>query len=882
MDGVFLKRILLLGIVLLQLSCNSITSPEEGTTTTNLSGISTDQAKVLSDNPVIMANNLSVSTDMNKVQSRVGTFITDKPFLDKDCDFSYSSKFTASSSKTASNCLSVANDDVSLPGQRLQRNSSGNWGFDANTDSFLQVNGFYHANFAIDRFLKFLEFSYKYSVDYVDFPYSAAVKDHFPTMPFDPTTFWFNIAGTYKNLTLYTRCSTLEQNAVFRPAPLSNATGPSICMGIDSNIPGFAFSQDPTVIYHELGHAFVKIMMNVRNEFSTSNIKSDLGSLFYDEAGAINEGIADYFSYVMTDRPFIGEWAMQKYYNAGRSMTENINENYPGHPVGNVHGGGLAKTDAGRLYYPHYVNYNANNKDLQVEDIHYSGQVISHFLVATTEMIRSRCQMDHAQAEDRVLYFISEALGEIGDLSSELSDPIFFSTSPFFLDNNFKNNLVPFYSVEQSEINNPGNFRRFIKIFSKHFYHKIVENECLFKITQQDLERLLDSYGLLLFKTYDNDLDLVALENSPYFSNTTNVDSNNRLRTVLVSKDFIRLPQTDTDPKGRQPAFVFDDQFSIPELVNDLTFKGAQVQVTSGLADTSFNNSNGKISPGEVVGLVLNLVNDSNSQIGGVQVLANDWDHMRKEGTYYKPCQINNFPLSSEGAASTTNSTLSGGCEHYVGQGYMNTLGGSEIDIDLNNNGVIDAANVTINSVAYSEIDIVDNQKNYQTPFAAGDPVADGLIDELKPICMVQKRQSNETVWVSQNEYRKTQMALTDNECLGKDNTLTFDGDSCLLRVLPGANQAYFSLLNPQKTWAETIQEGGDSSPTFNSSAAVLMEVNKWVSPGTTFMCRFRVRFSNCDNCYHDTNNSNDDYPEYLYTGEKPFKVIDFKFTVID
>src|SRR5690606_27839237 len=103
----------------------------------------------------------------------------------------------------------------------------------------------------------------------------------------------------------------------------------------------------------------------------------------------------------------------------------------------------------------------------------------------------------------------------------------------------------------------------------------------------------------------------------------TSVNELNRKKSVLISKSFIDLP---TD---RSIAYVFDSQSAIRSILSNLTFEGANVRTTEGLAGTEYNNNNVLISPGEIVGVSLNLVNNSNSIMAGVQVLANDFDHMK-------------------------------------------------------------------------------------------------------------------------------------------------------------------------------------------------------------------------------------------------------------
>ena len=92
----------------------------------------------------------------------------------------------------------------------------------------------------------------------------------------------------------------------------------------------------------------------------------------------------------------------------------------------------------------------------------------------------------------------------------------------------------------------------------------------------------------------------------------------------MVSKDLIKLDER----TGKAKYFIFDKGSDIRTIVEALLSRG-QIRELSDQTDPSlsYNNGNGEISPGEVVGISLNIYNDSNTAIGGVQVLANDWDH---------------------------------------------------------------------------------------------------------------------------------------------------------------------------------------------------------------------------------------------------------------
>ena len=68
----------------------------------------------------------------------------------------------------------------------------------------------------------------------------------------------------------------------------------------------------------------------------------------------------------------------------------------------------------------------------------------------------------------------------------------------------------------------------------------------------------------------------------------------------------------------------------------------------------------------------------------------------------------------------------------------------------------------------------------------------------------------------------------------------------------------------------------------FRFSNIIFMEIAPWIPPGTTFNCRFRTRFSNCEDCYNNDNFSKDDHLDYEFSGGEAFKLINFQFTVID
>lgn len=821
--------------------------------------ISQNTAYVYKDNPVIIAGaNTGLPIDISRFISGNPEFITAKTQLKSDCTIAFESNliFPTYQTDTETDCVdSRSKKDASEVS--LTKQADGSWYFVAGTNEFYQVNTLYHINLAKDKFLaKIGKSMTKLHTYYSALDPRSAVNNQRKQLPLylkDSNLYWFKaITPTldsyfkYNYLTSFANCD-LDRNASFSPA------GPELCFGKDSSKSStFRFAQDPSIVYHELGHAFVSLMMNYRNGTNPSSfttLRSNLGQLYYDEAGAINEGLADYFSYMVNARTHVGEWGLGRYYKASRALTESD----PLHTID-----GINTTPEGRLSYPLYLNYDPNYPTLPAEDIHYAGQITTHYLVALTEELKMACyatevpETQHENATDIVVGTMAETLSEIGDLRSigidtTMGTPINTTASYF-------NNLDPDSSFVWTHIVNPPNHRRFYQIFAKNLNKMLKAYPECSSYSLPNIEKLLDDYGLLLFRTYNDDLDSTTFSNNePGYvdlntsltKTLTPVSSANRRKTVLVSKSLVSL----ANDTNRPMAYIVDNRSSINTIISALLFKGTPVTISSGIAGTEYNNGNAKISPGEIVGVIPNILNSSNSTVAGVHVLANDWDHVQ-------------FNPSSLG--STTSAKFNP-C----------TLPGSGDDLTVDQGGV--PCTSTLKTYKRAVGNVVAN------PPYAGQAVA--------PVCMVQLTEAGSTKWVSQNEFRaKTNgLNLMDKDCLGYTSNfassnpdLGFNPHSCLVRFLPGADQAVMSKIHSQKTFAETLAADTGTTPKFNSSSALLMEVNKWVQPGTKFRCRLRVRFTNCDDCYHDPAKNNDDFLDYEYNGAKPFKVINLEFEVRD
>lgn len=775
----------------------------------------TNKSLVYLDNPIILSQNRNRSSGSFKELNLEPRFITSNPILSEKCFFTENiSPFVTQTQGTFFDCLSVKKD--SNPGTTFLTSTSESWNYPVDSDEFIEVNTFYHMKKLSQEFLKTLSFAQKHILFGGGLPLIPAT----PANMKDTMTFWLTRNGLTQTLTAYSKCYMEDMNAYFDPASAE------LCFGWNEEYQRkykFSMAQDPSVIYHEMGHALIKVMLNERNVKATFPLTSklyeaNLGSLFYDEAGAINEGISDYFSYYMNGRDSIGEWAMGRFFDAARPLRESSS----------LHKVSVAETFDKRLSYPDFLQYDPNETSKNYEDVHYAGQTVSHYLVALTEELKNTCSFPAQQSYSRVstrheastnivMTLLNETLAEIGDLFSTRNG----SLSPLFMTNLNEENAYLW-----TQVVNPPNMKRFFQIFAKNI--KLHMPSFCPSFNDDKSEILLDSYGLLLFKNYED-------QKYGMGGASSQVDELNRRKSVLISKDFIELP---TD---RSIAYVFDSRQAIESIISQLTFEGENVQITDGLAGVNYNNNNIQISPGEVVGVSLNLVNNSNSTMAGVQILANDFDHMELKDstkTYvnniananaglpiasFSPCKINDFPKTNEGGVSCGSTTA-------------------------------------------------DNKGIYGTPPRYA-------IDSPQPVCFVQKLENNQVTWVSQDELRKT-IGLSDHECLNKPSMSgnKFNPNECLMRFLPGANQAILGKIDPGKTWGETLQGNSPEAPVFNQSTLLLMEVNKWVPPGTTFNCRLRVRFSNCQDCY--MKNATQEYSENEYASHEPFKVINFNFMV--
>lgn len=741
--------------------------------------VSQGHGRILEDNPIILSGNAGLSENiaLGLYLTNTQEFITNNQQLIGDCPGS-------SGVGDVSDCYDVKQDKNAS----YLAPVSNRWAFNPDSSEFLQVQTFGHIKRMVNRFHETLLTSFTKANPLI----APSPTQYRTALPFDLYTQQGHWLGNNK-LTTLSECD-VSDNAFYDSALFQ------MCFGTLSQFPTVKITQDSTVIYHELGHALTQIMLNARNQ-GHSIVFSDLGLTGSDEASGLGEGIADYFSYVMTDRTHFGEWALGRFLSASRAMDESDPIHIPG----------ISEDSGSRFSYPFYLNHDPNFPNDPIEDSHNSGQIASHYLVALTKDLQSFCGTTQKETVNNILYLMTETFAELGDLTAQASDHT--------AENSI--NLDATNSQLWISTQNPINFYSFFQVFAKYLKQIFNEQKQCSGLTYSTdrIEQLLDDYGLLNFKTYNEDSNN---ENNGHAGIHTAVSPTNRLRTVLIDKDLIEL-----DPRqDATEAFIFDGRTDMLNIISSLQSSG-RIGPLSALipSNLSHNNSGGNISPGEFVGVALNLYNNSNSTMAGAQVLATDWDHTKTVSGVKLPCNTfeDNFPLLSEGAA--------------------NPLG----DISTNPG---DCRYITR-----------DNGTAALTP------------DPVTPVCFMQSlNDANSTKWVSQENFR-SQMPLDTAQCLsGSSNT-----EDCFIRAVAGADTAFYSKIDPKKTWSETLPENG-----FSTGNILFFEVSPWVPPGTRFNCRFRVRFTNCSNCFTDSANADDNFLDYEYSGGDPFQILHLEFTVLN
>jgi hypothetical protein len=583
------KKILFLLFSLSLLSCQK--TPRAGNVSKDQvslnapSSLPANHGRVLLDSPLIVSKNNNLGSDVS-----LGTFVSSKPV------------FITDKTQLVAPCRDVtACFEVRQTNEQSAYTApiNGRWGFNPSSLEFLEVNTFFHTKKMIDKFFSDLVVIYQLAAPTL--PLAQNYQTAFPSDFFTNTSFRYWLGG--KTLKTFSSCS--ENNAYFDPANFL------ICLGnIDKDLP-VAYASDPSVVYHEIGHALVKTLLNMNN-VSALSMRSDLGYFFYDEAGSINEGIADYLTSTLTKRTRIGEWALGRFFEPGlaRPLSEDDS----------LHAPGIAPDELSRLSYPEYLAYDANTPDEPFEDVHNAGQITSHFLSAFRAFSEEHCALARNQAEQLTLFILAETLAYVGNLSS--SGPYYTAGNPTGT------------TLEWQRKNRSIDMRFFLQRFGEVAL-TMSQKRSLCKgsgIAKDDFEKLVDQYGLLLFDRY---------------TNSSSISLANRQKSETIEKQYLEMRPTSAT---KQTLFVFDKQKDIQTTLRSMLRSG-KIAPLSPLIPSTFglNNGNGKLSPGEVAGVAFDLFNNSNSLMGGVQILANPWQN-HKLGV---PCYRENeetFPTDANGA----------------------------------------------------------------------------------------------------------------------------------------------------------------------------------------------------------------------------------------
>lgn len=757
--------------------------------TSNTAGsVDATYGRVLLDNPIVLSGNstLSQTVDLSRYLSSPQVIVD---------DFFLRAEGPCAGLETCFEVKATANSNSAL------QSESKKWAYVTTSEEFTQVNTYFHLNKIMNQFYQTIYGGYANAWDFTTSNYVTSYPQNLVDTNGNINFFWQN---PYQ---VYAECE-IAGNAYF------DASKDELCFGKDAKYAQVKFAHDPTIIYHEAGHLFIHLAINLRNSAASTLTTQSLGAVSYDEAGAIGEGLSDFFSYYVNGRSHIGEWALGRFLKQSRPLSEDDA----------LHPAGIGTDDASsRITYPNYLTYDPNLPEVPYEDIHYAGMIISHYLVAQSQDFENYCGLTKAKASNAVMNLVIETLAELGDASGKGTDLAVTGGGDNVLG---RVNGSASHAKTWITHNNPITYRSFVQTFAK-FVKNTLGNSSLnlcngSQYSQDRLEQLLDRYGLLIFRTYNdyrNEAD--PLSGSKY---SVSVNPANRSLSTLIKKNLIKFDPTD----GAAKAYVIDNRDQIGKAIAALRTRGLALDMSDQATNFEYNNGNGKISRGEVVGLVPNLYNDSNVTMGGIQVLANDFDHVARvldtnTGTFKtRPCIFSdndNWPTEAEGG------TYDPSC-----------------------------STATLNPNKSANL-------------------------EVAPICLVQYNGTSSTQWITQKEFME-KLAMDSSSCLKSS-----EPEACFIRAIPGADQATFSKIDPKKTWSNSlIDPQTGKAPSFKYNNVLFFEISKQIPPGTIFDCRFRIRFTNCDDCYHDpdTLRKNYDYRDNEYNGHRPFRILHFQFPIVD
>ncbi|MDC0715391.1 hypothetical protein [Nannocystis bainbridge] len=177
-------------------------------------------------------------------------------------------------------------------------------------DLYAELSMYYHAERFIDEMRRFGVDAFKCALSTMLANYrTTELSTAYPDLDYTPlnNAYWTNTCDPEK--------------------------GPTMIFGQGAAVD---FGYDGDVVYHELGHGMVSLL--TPNGLGDRTLRSD-GVL--NDAGGINEAIADYFSVILTNEPLLGDYVARFWPGYGNAIRNAENtKRCPDNTVGQVHNDG--------------------------------------------------------------------------------------------------------------------------------------------------------------------------------------------------------------------------------------------------------------------------------------------------------------------------------------------------------------------------------------------------------------------------------------------------------------------------------------------------------------------------------------------------------------
>ena len=213
-----------------------------------------------------------------------------------------------------------------------------------------------------------------------------------------------------------------------------------VCIGNSVSTPGASYSDDAAVVLHELQHATTS---------ETYSTQVGLNQFWYDEAGALNEGISDFMSLMFLaptmpnglDPRTFSRWALGTFI-PGYSGVRGVHKcpeydatfpqctGYPGFSSANntisyVYPDGVGWPYANNYEAPAYVKSAFENYRGQ-EQIHNAGVLISGALWDVYESLKANRPTDEALARKLATQVVHEAIAHLPKPTASHRSPVTF------------------------------------------------------------------------------------------------------------------------------------------------------------------------------------------------------------------------------------------------------------------------------------------------------------------------------------------------------------------------------------------------------------------------------------------------------------------------